>query len=119
MTRKLVVKMTEKKGRGVFAKEDIPKDSVVERCEIIKFNEEDAEKINETILGHYWFGWEDEYYKGILCLGNGSLYNHSLKFQNCTYFRNKDKMIFVSIKDIKKGDEILIDYGTNPQFSEE
>ena len=53
------------------------------------------------------------------CLGNGSLYNHSIVNQNCSYFRKKNKMYFYSTKDIKKGDEILIDYGTNPHFSEE
>ncbi len=117
--KQLKVIMTEKKGRGVFANEDIAQNSIIEKCETIKFSESDAELINETVLGNYWFGWEDDHYKGIICLGYGSLYNHSKVHQNCSYFRRKDKMYFYAIKDIRKGEEILIDYGTNPHFSEE
>ena len=117
--KKISIKNSGNKGRGVFANEDIAQVTIIEKCDIIKFNESDAENIIETVLGQYWFAWEDEFYKGIICLGNGALYNLSKIHQNCSYFRKKDRMFFYSIKEIKKGEEILIDYGTNPQFSEE
>jgi hypothetical protein len=114
------IKLTEKKGRGVFATKNIKKHRLIEKCEIIKFTEPDSDKISNTVLGEYWFAWEEEekFFVGVICLGYGSLYNHSIRYQNAVYYKKNDCICFYAIKDIKKGEEILIDYGTNPQFSE-
>ncbi len=52
-----------------------------------------------------------ERHKAGICLGFGSLYNHSYS-PNATYKKlHEEKMIeFIAIKDIKKDEEITVNY---------
>ncbi len=108
------IKQTTKKGRGVFAKKNFTKDEVIETCQIITFSEEDADRIELTFLSNYWFAWREnatEY--GALCLGNGSLFNHS-KTPNAHVFKDFENNLihFIASEDIQIGTEITIKYGT-------
>lgn len=95
--------------RGVFAKDLIKKDEVIEICPVLVVPRKDYPILKKTILRNYYFMW-GKVTCGI-CLGFGSLYNHSYK-PNATYKKDiKDQTIrFIAIKNIKKGEEITVNY---------
>ena len=110
---KTEIRNTKSKGRGVFTKQKIFKDELIETCQIIAFSEADAEKIEETFLSNYWFGWTDDPKNyGAFALGNGSLYNHS-SHPNAKFIKDFDHgfIHFVALEDIPVGNEITVKYG--------
>ncbi len=98
-----------KAGRGVFTKKPIKKGEIVETCPVLTLPRQDYNTVKKTILHNYYFMW-GKVTCGI-CLGFGSLYNHSYN-PNATYKKNiQGGMIkFVEIKDIKKDEEISVNY---------
>ena len=112
---KIEIKKTTKKGRGVFSKNHIAKDEIIESCQIIPFSADDADRIELTYLSNYWFAWrtdEDPNQYGAFCLGNGALYNHSTN-PNAIFFKDYEQNLihFIAIKEIPKGTEITVRYG--------
>jgi uncharacterized protein len=97
-----------KSGRGVFAAENISKGEVIEEAPILILKFEDFVDTRWNLLFEYYF-WMDKFV--VLALGYASLYNHSLE-PNITYKIDKtEKLIrFTSLKDIKKGEELLFNY---------
>lgn len=95
--------------RGVFAKVSIKKDETIERCPVLILPNKDYLIIKKTILRNYYFMWGKN--TAAICFGFGSLYNHSYK-PNATYRKNikKKEIEFVAIKDIKKDEEITVNY---------
>ena len=73
-------------GEGLFATEDIPKDKIIHRTHIMS-----------------WLGWFN--------IVPNNKYNHSETEDNCRIDSNEEFKRIVSIKDIKKGEEIFHDYG--------
>ena len=98
-----------KAGRGVFARELIKKNEAIEECPVLVVPRKDYPTLKKTILRNYYFMWE-KVTCGI-CLGFGSIYNHSYK-PNTTYKKDiKNHIIrFVAIRDIKQGEEITVNY---------
>jgi uncharacterized protein len=49
-----------------------------------------------------------------LALGLGSLFNHSTRHQNIGWLRNteSDVIVYTALRDIKKGEELCISYGS-------
>ena len=92
-------------GYGCFAKEDIKNDEVIETGLMMRMNNVDGNE-NEHL-----FTWSDD--KKIWACGSGCLpfYNHSNN-QNIKKIGDlkNDKMIVVSLKDIKKGEELRSRY---------
>ena len=116
LSQNVEIKATIKKGRGVFAKKTFAKDELIESCQIIPFSSEDADKIELTFLSNYWFAWktdEEPGQYGAICLGNGSLYNHS-NHPNAHVFKDYDHNLihFIASDNIPAGSEITIKYGT-------
>ena len=99
--------------RGIIAVEDIQKDQIIERCPILLIDIKQEPLIKDTPLNNYIFEWNKEYIA--IVLGYGSLYNHSYR-PNARYAHNyQDKLtIFRAIKDIKKGEEIFVNYNYVP-----
>ena len=102
-----------KKGRGVFAFQDIPAGALIERCPVVILTKSDSKKNDRTIMRAYRFAWRDG---AAVALGYGSLYNHSEKHPNADWTSNyKDRYIeFRAAQDIVVDEEILIDYGEKP-----
>lgn len=105
-------------GRGVFASRHIEKDEMIERCPVIILQQHDIQVIEKTELINYYFQWESKanYSKGAICLGFGSIYNHSYA-PNATYKKIfKERCIeFVAISQIRKDEEITVNYNNgNP-----
>jgi hypothetical protein len=98
-------------GRGVFAGSDIKKGEVIERCPVILVPRHDTSNLNESILVTYFFYFGKDKETLVVALGFGSIYNHSY-VSNATYKPLiKEKLIeFRAIKDIKKDEEITVNY---------
>lgn len=105
-----------KYGRGVFATKDFAPGALIEVCPIIVLSEftVDMEWIRDaSTLQRYYFNAEGRF---ALALGYGALYNHS-KSPNADYtvdIRTQEVPIY-AVKKIRKGTQILIDYGYDPK----
>ncbi|MDV6378165.1 SET domain-containing protein [Sporosarcina sp. GW1-11] len=95
--------------RGVFAKCDIKKGTLLHEAPVISYPNEEHEHIEKTILADYAFEYGANH--TAMLLGYGMLFNHSYE-PNATYDINFDKHTFdfYAHKDIKAGEEILINY---------
>jgi SET domain-containing protein len=109
---KTEIKKSPTHNRGVFAKTKIKKNSLIEICQVIPLSKNDLEHIDKTNLYNYYFRWHKY---GAIALGNGSLYNHSYS-PNAFYYPDykNNTIIFESIKDISKNEEIFVNYNGNP-----
>ena len=98
-------------GRGVFARGDIKKGEVIERCPVILVSRADTSNLKESILVTYFFYFGKSKEKLAIALGFGSIYDHSYE-PNATYkVKPREKVIeFTAIKDIKKDEEITVNY---------
>ncbi len=102
------VKHTKTKGRGVFAREFIPVDTVFERVPLLIIP---AKEILQTETDTTLLGYIFEYKKHVaLALGYGSLYNHSYN-PNARYDDvGRQTKEFRALRDIYPGEEITINY---------
>jgi len=98
-----------KAGRGVFANGSIKKGEIIEECPVFVLSKKDYPIIKKTGLRNYYFMWGKV--TSAICFGYGSFYNHSYN-PNATYKKNikNQKIEFVAIKDIDKGEEITANY---------
>jgi len=97
--------------RGVFARSDIKKGEIIERCPIILVPRYDMSNLNESILVTYFFYFGKNRERLAIVLGFGSIYNHSYE-PNATYkIKHAEKTIdFIALSDINKDDEITVNY---------
>lgn len=111
------VRPAGKKGRGVFAARDFKKGEVVEKCPLILLTTEECALCEKTLLDCYIYAWNKEF--GAILLGYGFIYNHSYA-PNAIYVRDyKNKlMVYKSIRPIKKGEEVTVNYNGSPRSKE-
>lgn len=100
--------------RGLLAARDIRKGEVIERCPVVLIPVEQEEALEATIFSTYYFLWDDTHYA--LALGYGSLFNHSYQ-ANVTFDHDFEgqQVIFSAAKDVKKGEELMINYNGEPE----
>lgn len=109
-------------GFGIYAKEKIFKDEILEECHYLKYQ---SKNCNSVVLNDYVFGVaesEEDMTKrsnqickeNALALGYGSIYNHS-ENNNADYYLDnvKNVYVFYTLKNIKKNEQICISYGKN------
>ena len=114
------VKITKSKGRGLFAVRDIKKGETIEVSPTLTLH---VEGIGNT-LNAYVFARDHSKDSPwcLLALGFGSLFNHAT-LPNVEYAISKKKNFgthsrvikFTTKKAIKKGTELTVDYGYNPE----
>lgn len=107
---KIKINRAGSKGRGVFAKSFIKKGEILEVSPYIEIQGSDYRQIEESILMYYWY----EVQSRIRAIGLGytSLYNHSKENNADFTVLQKSKHIKIkAVKDIKKGEEIHLNYG--------
>nr|WP_144928723.1 SET domain-containing protein [Paenibacillus bovis] len=95
--------------RGVFATRDINKGELLHEAPVISYPNDQHQHIEKTILADYAFEYGENH--SAILLGYGMLFNHSYE-PNANYeidFRNHT-FNFYAYTNIKKGDEILINY---------
>lgn len=106
----LEVKKTKSMGRGVFATQDIKSGAKISEAEFLEVLDEQVNLCPD--LAKYVFAYSNRY--SALCLGIGSLFNHSDKPSAEASFGEKDGrdiMEFWTVRNIKSGEEIFINYG--------
>lgn len=112
---KLKVKKTKTMGRGVFADQKIKARQLIEVSPCISWDQENERRIQETNLRNYVFS--NDARGSVLALGFGSLFNHARGLEtNVTYVYDSfnNQMKFYATKNIKKGEQLFINYGYDP-----
>ena len=107
----LYVDTTDKMGRGVFTRKEIPADTVIEISPVIVMNHAERLLLDKTLLHDYIFEWGAAKDKCCMALGLVPMYNHNYQ-SNCEYFMNfEDDTIFIkTVRPINKGEELTINY---------
>ena len=107
----LFIKRTGAKGRGVFTKEAIAADTVIEEAPVIVMSAEDRVNIDKTLLHDYIFAWGKNEEQCCMALGLVPIYNHSYE-SNCEYFMDfeKETIQIKTVRKINAGDELTINY---------
>lgn len=109
----LFVESTTEKGRGVFTRERIPANTVIEIAPVIVMERSDREHLDKTLLHDYIFEWGKEKEAGKCCMALGliPIYNHSYK-SNCEYFMDfdDDSIMVKTVRVIENGEELTINY---------
>ncbi|MBK7374736.1 MAG: SET domain-containing protein-lysine N-methyltransferase [Ferruginibacter sp.] len=114
----LFVDSTNEKGRGVFTRERIPANTVIEISPVIAMEKADREYLDKTLLHDYIFEWGKQKdlpagQAGRCCMALGliPIYNHSYK-SNCEYFMDfeDENMMIKTVRVIEKGEELTINY---------
>jgi uncharacterized protein len=101
------------KGRGVFALKLFLPNDTIEVCPILKFENERWDDVAKSNIRNYAFAYDNV--STIIALGYGSLYNHSYS-PNAYYVKGQsnDTLDIVALARIAPGQEIFINYNSNP-----
>ena len=101
---------------GVFAIDNIAEGEIIEEAAMIEIEQKWLEK-DPTILSDYRFNFPSggDHKSVQICFGYGSLYNHSdvpnAYWQSVYYSPDISTFRFITYRDIKAGEEILVNYG--------
>ena len=101
---------------GVFAIDNIAEGEIIEEAAMIEIEQKWLEK-DPTILSDYRFNFPSggDHKSVQICFGYGSLYNHSdvpnAYWQSVYYSPDISTFRFITYRDIKAGEEILVSYG--------
>jgi SET domain-containing protein len=113
----IVVRKTKNRGLGVFATQTINKGTLIECCRVIVVPRTEI-IINGTasVMRHYVVEWES---KIAVPTGFGCFYNHSYS-PNAIHIKhiNLSEMHFHALKDILPNEEITINYGGVPSYTD-
>lgn len=113
-------KISDEKGRGVFALRDIKKDEVIEVCPVVPVGKNNF-KSNGNAPDGYLFDWDADT-KGeehAMPLGYAMLYNHSKKPNMAMECDMENYTITISAnRDIKSGEELTWNYNCELWFDE-
>jgi len=107
----LYLEKTIGKGRGVFTKEKIGANIIIEESPVIVMTAKDRILLDKTLLHDYIFEWGTNKDKCCMALGLVPMYNHSYG-SNCEYFMDFDKETIQvkTIRPISSGEELTINY---------
>jgi SET domain-containing protein len=101
------------KGRGVFARCSIKKNAVIERVPVLLVPIADlVDGLGNSTLNKFFYHWDRKHVA--VCLGYGSLYNHSFE-PNARYVHGKDVVTYRALRDIEAGEEVTINYNFDPR----
>lgn len=103
-------------GRGVFAKEGIASGTLIEACPVVALHDpKERARLRKTGLVNYYFLWGENRDQPAICLGWGSIYNHSYA-PNARYEKvmEEGRMHFYALRDIVPGEEIVVNYNGAP-----
>ena len=110
------VQMIDGMGRGIIAEKDIKRGEVITNCELLVLSPDDTIKVNETDLKWYTFTFNAETGQDCLVMDDGEIFNHD-DDANTLYglidFNGRKLMRFQACRDIKRGEQLFIDYGAD------
>ena len=96
-------------GRGVFAEKDFKKGEVIEVCPLIT---DYKKNFASSKIKDYTFKSKFKPDQEVIVFGMCSMYNHSNDF-NVLHNQDPENMIYTAARDIKKGEELYVNYGYN------
>ena len=107
--------ISEKKGRGAFAKKPIKKNTVVDVACVVPIPNKEYKKIYRTVLYNYCYIWEDPEhmpaFKNAITLSVSQFINHSYEPNLKYLYDYENKAIeFSAIRDISEGEELTVNY---------
>jgi len=107
----LYIDKTDKRGRGVFTKDSIPANTVIEISPVIIMSGDERKLLDQTLLHDYIFEWGADSKQCCMALGYVPVYNHSYQ-SNCEYEMDfKNEVIKIkTIRSIESGEELFINY---------
>ncbi|MFX1500587.1 MAG: SET domain-containing protein-lysine N-methyltransferase [Promethearchaeota archaeon] len=110
-----VKQISENKGRGAFAKKPIKKGTIIDVAYVVPIPNKQYKKIYKTILYNYCYIWEDPEhmpaFRNAITLSVSQFINHSFEPNVKYLYDYENKTIeFSAIRDISKGEEILVNY---------
>ena len=107
----LFIDKTTSNGRGVFTRERIAANTIIEESPVIVMTKEDRINLDKTLLHDYIFEWGQHEDKCCMALGYIAMYNHNYK-SNCEYFMDFEEEIIQikTIRAIEKEEELSINY---------
>jgi len=109
---KTEVKKSPIHGYGVFAKEDIKKDDIIEECHFMSMHPLMHATMKRLPIARYTFSFPKSTIEELIWpFGNGCIFNSS-PTPNADWNTDTDNrlIIFVALKDIKKGEEMFTNY---------
>lgn len=114
MEQVIKVKRTVNKGRGVYALKDFKAGEIIESCPVLVLTPTERKHCEKTTLNYYIYPWKSTRSAAVV-FGYGSIYNHSFE-PNADWKQNFKStcMVYRAIKNIKKGEEILVNYNSEP-----
>jgi len=99
-----------RKGRAVYAAQWIPRGMIVHECTMLVYPP--GQKPDRFAMLYVW-EWKlsRRAWSYAICLGIGSLFNHSPKPNtgSARLYKSR-KMVFTALRDIARGEEILVNY---------
>lgn len=109
-------------GRGIFAREDIPAQTFIEKAPLVIYPKKlmemaiwmlqaDGMRSEEFGLDQYAVDWSDQC---AVPLGWAAIYNHA-DTNNCEFFGfyEDDLLGIVTLRDIKEGEQCCVSYGSD------
>ncbi len=105
-------------GRGVFARVDVKKGEIIESCPVIEVPSGDVANLSESVLNTYFYYLGKDKERVLITLGFGAIYNHTYT-PNATYrgVLKEGLINFIAITDIKKDEEITVNYNSEDSGS--
>ncbi len=119
MPTKIYVDKSPVHGWGVFAKEKILAEEIIEECPILTLPITKGE--NSGLLLDYRFNFPSglDWNEQVVAFGYGSIYNHSNDYNAYWYSINdKRTFVFVAKRDIEPGEEIFTYYGDEAYWND-
>ena len=109
--RSIYIATTRQKGRGVFTKESMAPNTVVEIAPVIVMSGAERKLLDQTLLHDYIFEWGESEDRCCMALGYVPIYNHSYQ-SNCEYVMHFKKEIITvrTVREIAAGEELYINY---------
>lgn len=112
----IYIHRTEEKGNGVYTRQALPKETIVEVSPVIVMTADERTLLDQTLLHDYIFEWGADGEEMMCCMAQGyiSVYNHS-PASNCEYFMDyQEKTIMVmTMRDIATDEELTVNYNGN------
>ena len=107
--------VSQMKGKGLFAKKNIEKDTIIDIAHVIPIPNKDYKKIRKTVLYNYCYIWEDPEhmpaFKNAITLSVSQFINHSYEPNLKYLYDYENKAIeFSAIRDISEGEELTVNY---------
>lgn len=110
----LYIGNTPNMGRGVYTREAIAANTIIEVSPVIVMSREERKLLDQTTLHDYIHEWGYQLDQCCLALGYCAVYNHSYH-SNCEYEMDFEAstMTIKTVRAIEEGEQLYVNYNGN------